>query len=118
MEAMGVTNANSKIGDTIAVNSRDYKEAIDRSALFAKWQKEMDERGFTADKVADIRDVETEPYPEALPLSAVLDSLIEDKAVFRLQDIYAEVAKEAQYTHSTVQDIEDTVRREARDRRN
>ena len=110
MEAMGVTNANSKIGDTIAVNSRDYKEAIDRSALFAKWQKEMDERGFTADKVADIRDVETEPYPEALPLSAVLDSLIEDKAVFRLQDIYAEVAKEAQYTHSTVQDIEDTVR--------
>ncbi len=110
MEAMGVTDAHSKIGDTIAVNSRDYKEAIDRPALFARWQKEMDERGFTADKVADIRDVEAEPYPEALPLSAVLDSLIEDKAVFRLQDIYAEVAKEAQYTHSTVQDIEDTVR--------
>ena len=107
---MGVTDAHSKIGDTIAVNSRDYKEAIDRPALFARWQKEMDERGFTADKVADIRDVEAEPYPEALPLSAVLDSLIEDKAVFRLQDIYAEVAKEAQYTHSTVQDIEDTVR--------
>ncbi len=110
MKDMGVTDAHSKIGDTIAVNSRDYKEAIDRPALFAKWQKEMDERGFTADKVADIRDMEAEPYPEALPLSAVLDSLIEDKAVFRLQDIYAEVAKEAQYTHSSVQDIEDTVR--------
>ncbi|RZD21558.1 hypothetical protein EVU92_05625 [Pseudoalteromonas sp. MEBiC 03485] len=110
MEAMGVTNASSKIGDTIAVNSRDYKEAIDRPALFAKWEKEMDERGFTADKVADIRDIAAEPFPEALPLSAVLNGLIEDKAVFRLQDIYAQVAKEAQYTHSTVQDIEDTVR--------
>lgn len=110
MEAMGVTNANSKIGDTIAVNSRDYKEAIDRPALFAKWQREMDERGFTADKVDAIRNIKAEPYPEALPISAVLNGLIEDKAVFRLQDIYAEVAKEAQYTHSTIQDIEDTVR--------
>tara|TARA_Y100001937_G_scaffold89915_1_gene121611 strand:+ start:6268 stop:8838 length:2571 start_codon:yes stop_codon:yes gene_type:complete len=110
MEAMGVTNANSKIGDIIAVNSRDYKKAIDRPALFAKWEREMDERGFTADKIEAIRDIETELYPEPLPLSAVLDSLIEDKAVFRLQDIYAEVAKQAQYTHSTVHEIEDTVR--------
>lgn len=110
MDAMGVTNANSKIGDTIAVKSRDYKRSVDRPALFAKWQKEMDERGFTSDKVDAIRNIEAMPLPEALPLSSVLDTLIEDKAVFRLQDIYAEVAKEAQYTHSSVHDIEDTVR--------
>lgn len=110
MDEMGVNNAHSKIRDNIARETRGHKEAVDRSSLFETWQKVMDEAGFTANRIEAIRDLEAEPYPQPLPLYAVLERLIKDKAVFSLQDIYAEVAIEAQYTHSSVQDIKDTVR--------
>jgi ATP-dependent exoDNAse (exonuclease V) alpha subunit len=110
MDAMGVTNASSKIGDVIAVNSRDYKRAVDRPKLFAAWQADMDKQGFKAADIDAIREPDIVPFPDSLPLQHLLDSLIEDKAVFRLQDIYATAAIEAQFQHVSMLDIEDTVR--------
>jgi ATP-dependent exoDNAse (exonuclease V) alpha subunit len=115
MDAMGVTNASSKIGDVIAVNSRDYKRAVDRPKLFAAWQADMDKQGFKAADIDAIREPDIVPFPDSLPLQHLLDSLIEDKAVFRLQDIYAAAAIEAQFQHVSMLDIEDTVRELLRD---
>jgi ATP-dependent exoDNAse (exonuclease V) alpha subunit len=115
MDAMGVTNASSKIGDVIAVNSRDYKRAVDRPKLFAAWQADMDKQGFKAADIDAIREPDVVPVPDSLPLQHLLDSLIEDKAVFRLQDIYAAAAIEAQFQHVSMLDIEDTVRELLRD---
>lgn len=110
MEAMGVSNAASKVGDTITLNSRDYKRAVDRPALFASWQADMDKQGFKAADLDAIRQPDVLPFPEPLPLQHILEKLIESQAVFRLQDIYAAVAIEAQFNHVTRLDIEDTVR--------
>ncbi|WP_088213124.1 MobF family relaxase [Shewanella sp. Shew256] len=110
MEAMGVSNAASKVGDTITLNSRDYKRAVDRPKLFASWQADMDRQGFKAANIEAIRQPDVLPFPESLPLQHILDKLIESQAVFRLQDIYAAVGVEAQFNHVTRLDIEDTVR--------
>jgi conjugative relaxase-like TrwC/TraI family protein len=110
MEAMGVTKAASKIGDTLTLNTRDYKQAVDRPALFAAWQADMDRQGFKAGDIDKIREPNLMPFPEPLPLQHILDKLIESQAVCRLQDIHAAVAIEAQFNHVTRLDIEDTVR--------
>jgi conjugative relaxase-like TrwC/TraI family protein len=110
MEAMGVSKAASKVGDTITLNSRDYKQTVDRPKLFASWQADMDKQGFTQAEMDKIREPNLMPFPEPLPLQHILDKLIESQAVFRLQDIYAAVGVEAQFNHVTRLDIEDTVR--------
>lgn len=110
MEAMGVHQAASKVGDTITLNSRDYKQTVDRPALFASWQADMDKLGFTQASMNKILEPKLVPFPEPLPLQHILDKLIESQAVFRLQDIYAAVGVEAQFNHVSRLDIEDTVR--------
>jgi ATP-dependent exoDNAse (exonuclease V) alpha subunit len=115
MDAMGVTNASSKIGDVIAVNSRDYKRAVDRPKLFAAWQADMDKQGFKVADIDAIREPGVVPFPDSLPLQHLLDSLIKEKAVFGLPDIYAAAAIEAQFQHVSILDIEDTVRELLRD---
>ncbi|MEQ3444025.1 MobF family relaxase, partial [Pseudoalteromonas sp. BZA4] len=110
MEAMGVHKAASKVGDTITLNSRDYKQTVDRPKLFASWQADMDRLGFTQADMDNLREPNLIPFPEPLPLQHILDKLIESQAVFRLQDIYAAVGVEAQFNHVSRLDIEDTVR--------
>jgi conjugative relaxase-like TrwC/TraI family protein len=110
MEAMGVHKAASKVGDTITLNSRDYKQTVDRPKLFASWQADIDKLGFTQADMDKIREPNLMPFPEPLPLQHILDKLIESRAVFRLQDIYAAVGVQAQFNHVSRLDIEDTVR--------
>lgn len=110
MEAMGVHKAASKVGDTITLNSRDYKQTVDRSKLFASWQADLDKLGFTQADMDKVRAPNIIPFPEPLPLQYILEKLVEFRAVFRLQDIYAAVGVEAQFNHVTRLDIEDTVR--------
>ncbi|EOG8302635.1 MobF family relaxase [Yersinia enterocolitica] len=110
MNVMGVTKAASKIGDIIAINTRSYKRAVDRAALFLSWQADMDRLSFRATDINRIRQPEALLFPEALPLQYILDKLILTQAVIRLQDIYVAVATEAQFQYVSVLDIEDTVR--------
>ncbi|MCK8108563.1 relaxase domain-containing protein [Pseudoalteromonas sp. 2CM41L] len=110
MEAMGIHKAASKVGDTITLNSRDYKKAVDRPKLFAAWQADMDRLGFMQTDIDKIRKPNLTHFPEPLPLQHILDKLIESQAVFRLQDIYAAVGVEAQFNHVSRLEIEDTVR--------
>lgn len=110
MEAMGVSKAASRVGDTITLNSRDYKQTVDRPKLFASWQADMDKLGFTQAELDNLRELNIAHLPEPLPLQHILDKLIESQAVFRLQDIYAAVGVEAQFNHVSRLDIEDTVR--------
>lgn len=110
MEAMGVHKAASKVGDTITLNSRDYKQTVDRAKLFASWQADMDRLGFTQADMDNIRELNLVHLPEPLPLQYILDKLIESQAVFRLQDIYTAAGVEAQFNHVSRLDIEDTVR--------
>jgi conjugative relaxase-like TrwC/TraI family protein len=110
MAAMGVYNAASKVGDAITLNSRRYKQTVDRPKLFASWQADMDRQGFKAADIDKIREPNVFHFPEPLPLQYILDKLIESKAVFSLQDIFTAVGIEAQFNHVSRLDIEDTVR--------
>lgn len=110
MNKMGVTKASSKIGDVIALNTRGYKKAVNRHKLFFAWQSDMDKQGFQAKNIDEIRQENIDLTAESLPLQQLMDNLIQNKAVFFLQDIYAAVANEAQFHNASLLDIEDTVR--------
>lgn len=110
LDAMGMSHASATVRDAIALTTRDYKHAVDRPALFDAWQNDMDKQGFNASAITAIRSSDITPIPDSLPLQHLIDKLIDDKALFRLQDIYAAAAIEAQFSHVSRLDIEDTVR--------
>lgn len=110
MKELGVSNSSSKIGDAITLNSRAYKKAIDRPLLFSSWQTEMDNLGFDINKLSKLKQLNRNHSIEPLPLSKILNDLTQEQAVFRLQDIYACTAREAQFQTAELLNIEDTVR--------
>tara|TARA_R110001583_G_C5669027_1_gene410514 strand:+ start:3262 stop:5796 length:2535 start_codon:yes stop_codon:yes gene_type:complete len=109
METLNVSNSSSKIGDTIALNTRAHKQRIDRPALFKEWHSMLNTLGFTSKHLASIQDKNIEVVPMPLPLSSIIERVVEKQAVFRLQDLYAAVAIEAQWQHTDLCEIEYTV---------
>ncbi|NQZ78131.1 MAG: relaxase domain-containing protein [Ekhidna sp.] len=109
METLNVSNSSSKIGDAIALNTRAHKQKIDRPALFKEWHSMLNTLGFTSKHLASIQDENVEVVPMPLPLSSIVERVVEKQASFRLQDLYAAVAIEAQWQHSDLCEIEHTV---------
>lgn len=109
MEALNVSNSSSKIGDAIALKTRAHKQKIDRPALFKEWHSMLNTLGFTSKHLASIQDKNVEVIPMPLPLSSIVERVVEKQAVFRLQDLYAAVAIEAQWQHTDLCEIEYTV---------
>ena len=109
METLNVSNSSSKIGDAIALKTRAHKQKIDRPALFKEWHSMLNTLGFTSKHLASIQDKNVEVIPMPLPLSSIVERVVEKQAVFRLQDLYAAVAIEAQWQHTDLCEIEYTV---------
>jgi len=109
METLNVSNSSSKIGDAIALKTRAHKQKIDRPALFKEWHSMLNTLGFTSEHLASIQDKNVEVIPMPLPLSSIVERVVEKQAVFRLQDLYAAVAIEAQWQHTDLCEIEYTV---------
>jgi conjugative relaxase-like TrwC/TraI family protein len=100
LEARGLRSSASASGDIIKFATREHKIAVDRPALCAQWRAEMDARGFTREHLAALQQPDRAPSPldpfaafdaPAVPVldaQALLEQLIEKKAVFKEQDAY------------------------------
>jgi conjugative relaxase-like TrwC/TraI family protein len=109
LETFNVGSSASKIGNVVKLSTRALKQKIDRPALFNQWRSMLNTLGFTTEHLQSIRDKDVEVIPTPLPLSSIVEQVVEKQAVFRLQDLYAAVAIEAQWQHSDLCDIEHTV---------
>lgn len=109
LDAVGLKTSASHAGSTFKLTTREYKQAVDRSALFALWHQQLDELGLPVSQVAAIRQVPSSQFAQPLPLEMIVEHLTEQQAVFRLQDLYTAVATQAQFQHTRPQDIEAAV---------
>lgn len=86
----GVTTAKGK--EVAALASRQGKAAVDRPALFAHWQSEAAEAGFTTKQIAELRSAQI-GQKKGEELSVVTDEQIladmtERRSVFRRADVF------------------------------
>jgi conjugative relaxase-like TrwC/TraI family protein len=109
MKSLGVEKAASKAGDFIALNTRDKKQNIGRSELLETWKTELSSLEYSSEYFSSLRNKTSACVAEPLPLQHILAELVAKNSVFRLEDIYAVVAKEAQYRYVPYNCIEDTV---------
>lgn len=109
MKSLGIDKAASKAGDYITLNTRAKKKDIERSVLLANWKSELESFGHSSEYMSTIRNQHLEIVAEALPLQHILSELTSKQAVFKLQDIYAAAAKEAQFKYIPFYCIQDTV---------
>jgi conjugative relaxase-like TrwC/TraI family protein len=109
LKAMNVRTSASPIGSLIKLITRDKKQLVDRSALFLQWHKELDELGLSAERVKALVKSNTVIEQRPLPLTSIMAEMIEKYSVFRLQELYAAVAVEAQWQHANLQAIEGAV---------
>ncbi|SHF84412.1 conjugative relaxase domain-containing protein, TrwC/TraI family [Marinomonas polaris DSM 16579] len=108
--SVGVRTTASKIGSKIVMMTRKKKQNItDRPALFQRWQNEMDELNFRDEHVRLIQKKSVEISSEPMPLNSIVKLLTEKISVFRLQDLYAAIAVEAQFYHAEIKEIESAV---------
>jgi conjugative relaxase-like TrwC/TraI family protein len=109
LEAAGLDTSASKAGDTFKLTTREYKQAVDRQALFKQWHQQLDTLGLPASQIGAIRDPAPVVLSEPLPLTSLIAQLVAEQAVFRLQDVYTAVAVQAQFHHTTLAEIEASV---------
>ncbi len=109
LEELNVSSSASKIGDAIKLTTRTHKQQVDRPALFQQWHQELDTLGLTAKYVEALQAKHPVITPTPIPLNTIMDQVVEKHAVFRLQDLYEAVAVEAQWQHTSLEDIERTV---------
>ena len=109
LDELNVSSSASGIGDAIKLTTRTHKQQVDRPALFRQWHQELDTLGLSAEQAHALRNDQPVVEPNPLPLSSIVEQVVEKQAVFRLQDLYAAVAVEAQWHHADLRDIESTV---------
>lgn len=109
LESRGISSSASKAGDAVKLTTREYKQAVDRPALFRQWQDELDDLGLTANQVVRMQSTHLHELPQPLPLDSIIDQLVEKQAVFRLQDVYSNVAIQGQFHQVSLSDIESAV---------
>lgn len=109
LESVGLETSASHAGSVFKLTTREYKQAVDRPVLFAQWQTELDALGFSARQIQAIRNPQPQLFSQALPLERIVEQLTERHAVFREQDLYTQVAIEAQFHHTQPGDIDAAV---------
>lgn len=108
MDERGIQSSASQAGDAIKLEDREAKHDVNRSQLFKQWATELDELGFTMDDLNRCRQTEREPVTP-LPLTTILEDMVAEKSVIRLQDAYLAVAKASQQHGHDRDSIEQTV---------
>ncbi|MBV1932030.1 MAG: relaxase domain-containing protein [Porticoccaceae bacterium] len=109
LDKLNVSSSASGIGDAIKLTTRTHKQQVDRPALFRQWHQAIDELGLSTEQAQALREDNPGVIPTPLPLSSIVEQVVEKQAVFRLQDLYTAVAVEAQWHHADLRDIESTV---------
>lgn len=109
LSELNICSSASGIGDILKLTTRSHKHKIDRPALFEKWHRELDELGFSIKHSKAIRSETAMPASQLLPLTTIIERIVEKQSVFRLQDLYAIVAEEAQWQGVDLKGIESTV---------
>ncbi|WP_454442097.1 MobF family relaxase [Vibrio bathopelagicus] len=109
LDALSVNSSATKVGDKIKLTTRKYKQKIDRSDLFREWASVLDGLGFKVEHLVGLREEYSEFVPSPLPLLTITEKVVEKQSVFRLQDLYATVAMEAQWQYTDQQSIEGAV---------
>lgn len=106
LAALGSHSSASKVGDYVALSTRDKKENISREDLFATWSKELDEQGFEETGLDSIRkdsglDFDLmdlgDDTDEELSVEYIKNYLTEKDSFFREQDVYRVAAELSQY---------------------
>jgi conjugative relaxase-like TrwC/TraI family protein len=102
----GHVSSSSKVGDIVALNTREKKTDISRSKLYQTWFAELDTLGYTAAQQTTLLNNQpkkylswlysNEPDNPQLTLGTIDKKLTEKLAVFRLQDIYRTAAEISQ----------------------
>jgi conjugative relaxase-like TrwC/TraI family protein len=106
----GVRSSASASGDIIKLTTRDYKTAIHRPALHARWCAEMDEHGFTREHLTALRQPQRArdgidwdaPLPPVLDAQTLLDQLTATRAAFQEREVYQLAATLALHSGDSV----------------
>ncbi|WP_330110340.1 MobF family relaxase [Methylophaga thalassica] len=106
---LGISSSASGIGDLLKLTTRTHKHKVDRPALFDKWHREFDEMGFSIKHSKAMQSETSISATQLLPLTNIIERVVETKSVFRLQDLYAIVAEEAQWQGVDLRGIESAV---------
>lgn len=109
LDELNVGSSASGIGDVIKLTTRTYKHKVDRPTLFDNWHRELDALGFSIEHTKAIRSETAISASQLLPLTTIIERIVEKQSVFRLQDLYAIVAEEAQWQGVDLKGIESTV---------
>ncbi|MDV3502527.1 MobF family relaxase [Marinobacter sp. M-5] len=110
LDGGNVSSSASTIGDAIKLITRIHKQQVDRPALFRQWHQELDTLGLSARQAEALRVGHPMFESNPLPLTSIVEKVVEKQAVFRLQDLYFAIALEAQWNHADLRDIECTVK--------
>ncbi|MFS1488911.1 MobF family relaxase [Vibrio splendidus] len=113
LDSVGISSGKTSFGDIAVLDTRAKKQEVNRAALFDKWNRKMDERGFGLDALESILSREQGiEFPDVLfDEIEILEKVSEKKAVFRKQDIYKAAAEVAQISGESSNRIENTVKR-------
>lgn len=109
LNALNISSSASGVGDVLKLTTRTHKHKVDRPALFEKWQQELDELGFSSEKFKSLINEKFISASQGLPVNNIVERVVEKQSVFRLQDLYAIVAEEAQWQGVDLQGIESAV---------
>lgn len=96
LKKISVDSSASAAGKKVKLSTRTAKTEIDRPALFEQWYAELDELGFTAEKLHSIhkQNISTLAWLEP---AEILESITLKSSVFREQDAYQACAEHAQW---------------------
>lgn len=93
---IGVDSSASAAGKKVKLSTRSTKSEIDRPSLFEQWHAELDELGFTTEKLHSIRKQNVTALAWLEP-AEILESITQKSSVFREQDVYQATAEHAQW---------------------
>lgn len=95
LQKSGIRSSASHAGDNIKLMTRQHKTAVNRPALLARWQQELDTFNCTAELIDQIRSYQPTLPSERIEEELILDDITQMKATFSPQDIYYQVAVQA-----------------------
>ncbi|KOY36928.1 MobF family relaxase [Vibrio parahaemolyticus] len=90
------TTSASAIGDHVKLYTRDKKKKTPTSELNSRWQSELTTLGFSKERAMSIRSNEPTLAEKFCDIDVAFNELTQNKSIFREQDLYQNIAKQAQ----------------------
>ncbi|MCF9446154.1 MobF family relaxase [Vibrio parahaemolyticus] len=96
LKQYGERSSASAIGDHVKLYTRNRKSRTPISELLVTWRNELKGIGFSSEHFAKIRSLTPVYADQFICIDSILDRITENRSIFKEQDLYFEIAKQAQ----------------------